>query len=321
MTVSRVINNSGYISQETRERVEQAIDELGYIPNTLARSLRYKQTDTIGLVVTDITNPFFTTVARGVEDVASSQGFSVIFCNTDESLSEEARYITVLLQKQVDGLLLVPAGRRSPAMDLLRGHSVPLVLLDRRIPNHEADLVCCDSEQGAYELVRHLLSLGHQRIAVLGGPAEVPSATDRVAGYRRAVTEVGLGSSVTAVYYSPFTIEGGYEAARQALAVTPRPTALFAANNFIAIGALRAMREAGLRVCEDISLVAFDDLPSAIVIEPFLTAVVQPAYEMGRQATLLLLDRLAGSGPDKPREIVLPTELVIRASSGPPPAE
>jgi len=156
---------------------------------------------------------------------------------------------------------------------------------------------------------------------VLGGPAEVPSAMDRVAGYRRAMTEAGLGRSVTAVYYSPFTIEGGYEAARQALAVSPRPTALFAANNFIAIGALRALRDAGLRVRDDVSVVAFDDLPHSMVIEPFLTAVVQPAYEMGRQATLLLLERLAGGGPEAPREILLPTELIIRASSGPPPAK
>jgi len=321
MTVSRVINNSGYISQETRERVERAIDELGYIPNTLARSLRFKQTQTIGLIVTDITNPFFTTLARGVEDVASAHNFSVIFCNTDESLEEEARYVTVLLQKQIDGLLLVPAGRRSAAMNLLRGHSTPLVLLDRRVPTVRADVVCCDSELGAYELARHLLDLGHERIAVLGGPAEVPSAMDRVAGYRRAMTEAGLGRSVTAVYYSPFTIEGGYEAARQALAVSPRPTALFAANNFIAIGALRALRDAGLRVREDVSVVAFDDLPNSMVIEPFLTAVVQPAYDMGRQATLLLLERLAGGGPEAPREILLPTELIIRSSSGPPPVE
>lgn len=320
MTVSRVINDSGYISQETRERVEQAIEELGYIPNALARSLRFKQTRTIALIVTDITNPFFTTVARGVEDTASEQDFSVIFCNTDESPDEEARYLNVLMQKQVDGLLLVPAGGTTESIKSLRDHKLPFVLLDRRIPNVTVDVVYGDHEQGAYEIITHLLELGHQRIALLSGPAEVTSASDRIAGCRRALVEFGMEHSVTPVYYGPFTVEGGFEAAKQALTVTPRPTALFAANNFIAIGALRAMREAGLSMVDDVSLVTFDDLSDAFAIEPFLTMIEQPAYEIGRRATLLLLDRLAGNGPDEPQEIILPATLVIRRSSGPPPA-
>jgi len=321
MTVSRVINDSGYISQETRERVEQAIEELGYIPNALARSLRFKQTRTIALIVTDITNPFFTTVARGVEDTASEQDFSVIFCNTDESPDEEARYVNVLMQKQVDGLLLVPAGGTTESIKSLRNHKLPFVLLDRRVSNVNVDVVYSDHEQGAYALITHLLELGHQRIAVLSGPAEVTSASDRVAGCRRALTEFGMGHSVTPVYYGPFTVEGGYEAAKQALAVTPKPTALFAANNFIAIGALRAMHDAGLKIVDDVSLVTFDDLADTFAIEPFLTMIEQQAYEIGRRATLLLLDRLAGNGPDEPQEIILPARLIIRRSSGAPPVE
>lgn len=318
MTVSRVINDSGYISKETRERVEHAIQELGYIPNALARSLRFKQTRTIGLIVTDITNPFFTTLARGVEDTASEQDFSVIFCNTDESLDEEARYVNVLMQKQIDGLLLVPAGGSLESIDFLRGHKLPFVLLDRRIPNIKADVVYSNHEQGAYELTQHLIELGHERIALLSGPAEVTSASDRVAGYRRALTEAGMGQHVTPVYYSPFTREGGYEAARQALAATPQPTALFAANNFIAVGALRALRDAGLKIVDDISIVTFDDLAESFIVEPFMTMIKQPAYDIGQQATSLLLDKLEGKGPETPQEIVLPTELVLRTSSGPP---
>lgn len=316
MTVSRVINNSGYISQETRERVEQAIAELGYVPNALARSLRFKQTKTLALVLTDITNPFFTTIARGVEDIASEQGFSVIFCNTDESKDDESEYLNVLVQKQVDGMLLVPAVSSPDSAAFLHERGVPFVVLDRRIPGVSVDIVRCDSEQGAYQLVWHLLDLGHRRIAILSGPAAVTTAADRVIGYRRALAEAGI--SREAVYYGAFTVEGGYQMARQALAVAPRPTALFAANNFIAIGALRALREAGLRVPEDMSVVAFDDLPPAIVIDPFLTVVGQPAYDMGCQATLLLLDRLAGKGKAEPQEIILPTELVVRESTAPP---
>ncbi len=317
MTVSRVINNSSYISQETRERVERVIDELGYVPNALARSLRFKQTKTIALVLTDITNPFFTTLARGVEDVASEQGFSVIFCNTDESESEEAEYLNVLLQKQVDGILLVPACCEKDLIVSIQSRGSPVVLLDRRIPGAKVDTVRCDSEQGAYQVVRHLLNLGHKRIAILAGPQSISTSVDRVAGYRRAMSEAGLDRNAQLVYHAGFTQEGGYQMTKQVLANRVRPTALFAGNNFIAMGIFRSLREAGLRVPDDLSVVAFDDLLVEFVMDPFLTVVAQPAYEMGRQATELLLTRLAGEGPAEPQEIVLPIELIVRKSSAP----
>lgn len=320
MTVSRVINDSGYISQETRERVEHAIVELGYIPNALARSLRFKQTRTIALILTDITNPFFTTLARGVEDVASEQGFSVIFCNTDESEKEQAKYVNVLLQKQVDGLLLVPTSSTADAIISIREQGLPFVLLDRYIPGTPLDSVRGDSVQGAYALMQYVLSLGHRRIAVLSGPAEVTTSVDRVAGALRALCDAGLGAEATQIYYGPYSLEGGYAMAMQALAVTPRPTALYAMNNFIAVSALRAAREAGLRVPEDLSIVTFDDLPAAFAAEPFLTVAEQPAYEMGQRATALLLDRLSNKGPAAPQEIILPIRLIVRKSSGPVPA-
>lgn len=319
MTVSRVINNSGYISQDTRSRVEEAIAELGYIPNALARSLRFKQTQTIALIVTDITNPFFTTIARGVEDAASEQGFSVIFCNTDESPEEEQEYIRVLIQKQIDGLLLVPARSRPGSVALLQDKTIPLVLLDRQLPGQSVDSVRCDSGLGAYRLVRHLLDLGHRRIATLSGPADVTTAADRVAGWQRALHEVGLDAPADLLQYGMYSVDSGYTMARCALEATPPPTAFFAANNFIAVGAVRALAERGLRVPEDASLVTFDDLPPTMTIDPFFTSAIQPAYEMGRQATLLLLDRLEGKGPDGPQEIILPPEFVFRRSSGPPP--
>jgi LacI family transcriptional regulator len=320
MTVSRVINNSGYISPETRERVEKAVRDLGYVPNALARSLRFKQTKTLALVLTDITNPFFTTIARGVEDAASEQGFSVIFCNTDESESKEAEYLNVVLQKQVDGLLLVPASCSSDSVTFLQERKVPVVVLDRCVYDVKIDTLRCDSEGGAYQLTRHLLDLGHTRIAILSGPSSVSTAIDRVAGYRRALAEAGLGSRVELVYHGEYSQASGYQMAWQALGVTPRPTALFAANNFITSGALRAVREAGLRVPEDISIVSFDDLPTAPFMGPALTVAAQPAYEMGRKAAELLLTRLAGEGPAEPQEIVLPTEIIVRESSAPPPA-
>jgi LacI family transcriptional regulator len=277
--------------------------------------LHSKQTGTIALVLTDITNPFFTTVARGVEDTASKQGFSVMLCNTDESENKETEYLNVLLQKQVDGVLLVPACPSTESISLLQKRGVPVVVLDRRVPDAKVDTVRCHSEQAAYQLVRHLLDLGHERIAVLSGPRVASTAADRVAGYRRALAEAGLGGGAEMVYYGEFSRGSGYYITQEALAGTPRPTALFATNNFIAIGALRALREARLRVPEDISMVVFDDLPASLVVEPFFTAAVQPAYEMGHKAAELLLTRLAGEGPAEPQEIVLPTEVIVRKSS------
>jgi LacI family transcriptional regulator len=317
ITASRVTNSPEAVSAPTRERVREAIEELGYVQNRVARSLRLKRTHTLALVVTDITNPFWTTVVRGVEDAAQRAGFSVILCNTDESEAKQQRYLDVLLQKRVDGILLVPAGTSAGLGDWIRMQSTPMVILDRRVKSARVDVVYGDSEGGAYQLIRHLVSLGHRRIAVLSGPQDVSTAEDRVAGYRRALAEAGLPVRADWVRYGTFSQESGYEMAQQVLATVPRPTALFAASNFVAIGALRALRESNVRVPEDVSVVAFDDLTSGLVIEPFLTVVDQPAYEMGQRATELLLARLSGPATDGYQEIVLPTQLTVRRSSAP----
>ncbi len=317
MTVSRVLNNSGHVSRPTRERIQAAIGELKYVPNRLAGSLRLKRTGTLALVLTDIANPFFTTVARGVEDTASQHGFNVMFCNTDEREPEQAEQLSLLVQKRVDGILLVPASTSDSPATFLQENGVPLVLLDRRIPGVAVDCVCGDSEQGAYELTRLLLSLGHRRIAMLSGPAEVSTAVERVAGYRRAGAELG-SAGFDQVSWGAFTQASGYEMTQNLLAQAPRPSAIFAANNFLAIGSYRALRAAGLRVPDDVALVAFDDLPPALILEPFLTVASQPAYEMGCRATELLLARLAGRTPAEPQDIVLPTEIIVRGSSGGP---
>ena len=315
ITASRAINASGYVSQELRERVLQAAKELGYVPNTLARSLRLRRTQTLALVLTDITNPFFTTVARGVEDAASAAGYTVIFCNTDEDEAKERNYLEMLLQKRVDGLLLVPARDGSGSLQAVQAQGVPVVVIDRRASGCQADVVRCDSEGGAYELARLLVSLGHRWIALLNGPRGVSTAEDRSAGFLHGLREAGLESQA-AVLHGSFTQASGAEMTRQALALQPRPTALFAANNFIAIGAMQALRELGVGVPEEIALVGFDDLPPALVMFPFLTVASQPAYEMGRRAALLLIDRLEGRLESACEEVILPTEVIVRQSSG-----
>jgi len=318
ITVSRVINNSGYVRAATRAKVEAVIAELQFVPNSLARSLRFKQTKTIALVLTDITNPFWTTVARGVEDAASAAGFNMFLCNTDEAEAKQIRYLNVLLEKRVDGILLVPARSAAEPIELIRQQGVPVVLLDRRVPGVPVDVVRGDSEAGAYQLTQLLLGQGHRRIALLSGSREVSITVERQAGYRRAFAEAGVEPPAELMYYGAFTQAAGYEMMQQVFYTMPWPTAVLAANNFIAMGAFRALRDLGLRVPEDMSLVAFDDLPSALVFDPFLTVAAQPAYHMGQQATQLLLARLDGIAPAGVQEIVLPTELIVRRSSGPP---
>jgi len=318
ITVSRVINNSGYISSETRERIQKAIDELGYVPNTLARSLRSRRTNTVALIVTDITNPFFTTLARGVEDTANEAGYTVIFCNTDESAAKEEKYLNVLLQKQVDGLLLVPTQRSVNSIHQILKHGTPVVVLDRRIPEVDVDSVRCDSLDGAYKLTKYLVSLGHRQIAIMSGAVGVSTADDRVAGYRKALEEDGIAISDRYILRGEFTPDSGYSMTEQAINLPLRPTALIAANNFITIGAMKALQEAEMEVPEDMALAGFDDLPPAIVTFPFFTVVSQPAYEMGTQAMQLLLKRLSAKEVVAFQEVILPTQLIVRRSSGPP---
>jgi LacI family transcriptional regulator len=314
ITVSRVLNNSGYFSQEIKDRVEAAAAELHYVPNMLARSLRSNRTQTVGLVLSDITNPFWTTVARGVEDAASRQGFNVILCNTDEKENKQAEYLSVLLRKRVDGVVLVPARSTPDAVQMIQKQGVQVVVMDRRVPGAEVDVVRGASTQGAYELVAYLLELGHRRIAILSGPENVSTSQERVNGCKQAFAAANRLETAMTVLYGEFTVHSGCTMTQRAVALTPRPTALFAANNFIAIGALKALRELGLRVPEDISVVGFDDLPASLVVEPFLTVAAQPAYAMGQRATELLLQRIIAPGVMPYQEVILPTQLIIRQS-------
>lgn len=317
MTVSRVINNSGYVSDATRAKVEAAIEELGYIPNMLGPSLRFSQTNTLALVVVDITNPFWTVMARGVEDAAQEKHYNVILCNTDEDPKKQDQYLTMLLKRRIDGILFVPVDDRADSVERIQKQNVDIVLLDRRIANVNVDIVCGDSFGGAYQLARHLIDLGHEHMAILAGPENISSSTERVAGFQQAMKEAGLEHSLGNVYWGSFRQNPG-DSARVALQSSPCPTAFMTGNNFIAYGALRVMAQEGLKVPDDVSLVTFDDFPASVNPTPFLTEAAQPAYEMGYQATQLLLARLQDEGPEDRQEIVLPTEIVVRQSTAAP---
>ena len=316
ITVSRVINNSDYVKQETRERVENAIAKLGYIPNTLGLSLRSKQTMTIAVVITDITNPFWTTITRGIEDIAQANGYLTILCNTDESEDKQEQYLQMLLRRRIDGILLVPASSNQAPIELVKKQNIPIVLMDRCMPEVDVDVIRSDSQKGAYMITEHLLSLGHQRIGMLSGPKNISTSVERVRGYSQAFHDAGLPENAKEIFWGKYTQESGYEMAKKMLTEYSDITALVTSNNFIAIGAMKLLNERKIRVPEDIALVTIDDIPSNFTVAPFFTSAIQSALEIGKQATELLLNRINGTIDLPCQEIILPVRMTIRASSG-----
>jgi LacI family transcriptional regulator len=315
ITVSRVVNDSPGVNPKTRERVTKAIAELHYIPNAMAKSLRSKKTHILALVLTDVTNPFWTTVARGVEDTAAQNGFHVILCNTDENPDKESNYITVLLQRRVDGILLAPSSGDRRRLLPLKRQKIPCVLIDRKVEGFKADVVRSASKEGACRLTEHLLQLGHRRIAMISGPAHISTAEDRYEGYREALRNHGIEVDAALIKQGTYKEDSSSLFVEELLSATPPPTAIFATNNLMGIGVLQALREKGVRVPEDLALVCFDDIPQASAIYPFLTVCAQDPYRMGVLSAELLIDRIK-SRRRRTREIILDTSLIIRKSCG-----
>lgn len=315
-TVSRVMQGAKNVRPDTRERVQLAIDELGYVPSVAAQSLRSKRTRSLALVVSDITNPFWTTVARGVEDVAQRHGYSVLLCNTDENLAKQHQYLDFLISQQVDGVIIAPYDSDAHNLEKLRKRNIPTVLVDRRIRGWDLDSVLGDSVSGAMALVRHLIQLGHRRIAMLSGPTMTSTAKDRIVGYCMALTEAGIPVEPQLIKAGEYRDASGEVLIQELLDEGSRPTAVFAANNALAMGVISALGKRGARIPQDIALVSFDDLPNTSRLLPFLTVVAQPVYEMGVNAAQLLLSRLDSDVSLRPRHVVLPVRLIVRHSCG-----
>lgn len=312
-TVSRVLNRSSHAVSETiRRRVVAVARRLRYSPNLLARSLLKRETSAIGVLVPDVSNPYYAVILRGIEDGAGATGRAVVVCNTDRRRDKLRSYLRALLERRVDGLVIAGGTVRA---DDLRGIKPlpPAVVVGRhpvRLPS-----VRVDNVGAAAEVTRHLIELGHQRIGFLAGPATSWTARDRLVGYRRALREFGVPTRPEAVVRGEFSLEGGLRGASQLLGLPDPPTAIVASSDQMAVGALRAIHAHGLRVPEDVSVVGFDDSPLASYVVPALTSVAIPMYEIGRQALLLLLQvREGGRG----RSVVLPTQLRVRESTAPP---
>jgi LacI family transcriptional regulator len=317
MTVSRVINDSALVSPETRRKVETAISELGYVPSRLARGLSGQRTGTLAVIVPDVANPFFTLIVRGAEDVARRAGYRVILCDTRADLSVEREVIEEMIAHRVEGILIAPVSDNSREhLRRLARFAVPFVLVDRTVPGVEADAVLGDSAEGGRRLVEHLVSLGHHRIGLIVESDEVSTARDRRGGYEAALRTAGLPLDPALVVEAAVDPSGGYEGMERLLALDERPTGVFTVNNLVALGAIEAVRAAGLEVPDDIALVCFDDIEYASRLYPFLTVMEQPAETFGTLSAQLLLERIERRAPDRTRVVVLPAEFVVRRSCG-----
>jgi LacI family transcriptional regulator len=320
-TVSAIVNGSARVSPELAARVREAIAAVGYRPDGIARSLKKGSTQTIGLLVTDITNPFFTAVVHSVEDAAQARGYSVILCNSDENFAEERTYLDLLLTRRVDGLILVPTGKAADYAGFGSGLRAPVVFIDRVIPGVAVDTVTVDNLGASQAAVEYLLRLGHRRIGIVTGLPHLSTSAERLKGYRRALRKAGIAVDPELVRQGDFRQEGAFQAAQSLLALRSRPTAIFASNNLMAIGTMLAVRAAGLSCPEDVSLACFDDFDWAGVFHPRLTVLRQPTAEIGQRAMALLLERLGGAkNGTAPHHIALKAELVVRDSCAPPRA-
>jgi DNA-binding LacI/PurR family transcriptional regulator len=316
-TVSHILNNSLAVSipDETRQRVLQAIQELDYVPNRTARNLRGRVAKTVGVVISDIQNPFFTSVVRGIEKVLVEADFILLLCNSDEDPEREKIHLSTLRSEGVDGIILASTRSDSESYHQLLNSCTPLVGIDRTSEKLDMDVVSVTNSRGAFSAVSHLSDLGHKRIGLIVGPRQLSTSRERLEGYEEAVQARNLVKSSDLIQYSDSRQPGGYKAIQALLDLPEPPTAVLVTNNLMTLGTLQAIHERNLIIPDQIAIVGFDDMSWSTSLQPPLTAVAQPAYELGIAAAQLLLDRL--KEPDRPfRHIVLETQLIIRASSG-----
>lgn len=321
-TVSHVINETRYVSDELKGKVFRAMKDLDYRPNTLARGLRSGKTKTIGLIIPDISNPYFAEFSRKIEDRGFEHGYNVILCNSDENPEKEILYIDVLFSKQVDGLIIFSTGNNSFSQLNLIEHDIPIVVTDREPRGFNSDVVLIDNFKGGYSATNYLISLGHRRIGCISGPSLIRPSAQRVEGYLKALEEVDIQIDENIIRLGDFRVEGGEKEMSFLMDVSDPPTAVFVCNDVMALGAMRAIQRKGKRVPEDVSIVGFDNIPVSRLVYPQLTTISQPIQEMAELAVELLIDKIKLKENQKYEKvlnpqfnrIVLDTELVVRGS-------
>ncbi len=315
-SVSRVLADKPHISEEVRRRVLAAVNELNFRPNRLARGLRSQRAQMLGLIISDIQNPFFISIVRAIEDIAYQHRYSLLLCNADEDPDKESLYIDLMMGEKVAGVVISPTRATDTSYQRLADVGIPMVAIDRRTNDAKVDTVVVDNLDATYRLISHLIADGHRRIGAVVGVPAATTGYERRAGYLQALEahEITLDPALLCV--GPPTMAVGYQKVNQLLDLPHPPTSLFLGNSLLTLGALKALQERHLQIPDDVALVAFDEMDWMFVIKPALTVVTQPIYAMGRMAAELLLARIA----DKTRpvqEIVLQTTLQIRQSCAP----
>lgn len=312
-TVSRVLNDSPAVRPGTRSRVLSAVTDLGYRPNAVARSLRTHQTHTLGLVISDVLNPFFTELARAVEEAARERGYSVIIGNADERAALQEHHVRTLLERRIDGLLVSPTDGGNEGIRDAAAAGTPMVFVDRWIRGLDVPVVHADGRAAVHDLVAHLYALGHRRLAIIGGPSETTTGDERVAAFRAALDAHGLPLPPEYTGQGDFRTESGRRETAAFLGLPRPPEVVFAAGNLMALGAMDELRRRGLRVPDDIALAAFDDIPWFPHTDPPVTAIAQPTGELGHRAVAALIDLVEGRSA---ASVTLDARLVTRRSCG-----
>ena len=313
-TVSRALNDKPDVSAETKRVILETARKLGYRPNRLARGLRSNKTQTIGVIVADIANPFFGAVVKEIGETARQEGWSIILASTDEDRAREREAIHVMLAERVDGLLITPCQKDRGNIEKLDSSGLPYVLLGRWFDDFPTDYVAPDEFQGGFAATEHLIELGHDRIAMIDAPLYISSARHRLAGYRQALLNHGIEPDESLITTRSLTVADGYRTAKSVLAIRPRPTAIFAYSDFVAFGVMKAVREAGLRIPEDIAVVGFDDVEFSSCLEVPLTTIRSPTKRLGKEATRVLLEKINGDGNAR-QELKLTVKLIVREST------
>jgi DNA-binding LacI/PurR family transcriptional regulator len=318
-TVSHVLNDSAAVREPLRKRVMDAVDALGYQPSQLARGLRRDKTNIIGMIIPDITNPFFPGVVRGAEDVAFENGYRLVLCNTDNDHAKEIVHLNELRTFLPSGRIVIPSdfSKLTAQAESYKKAGTAVVCVDRMPKDWNGDSVTANNEQGAYEATKYLLKQGHRQLATIAGPRNFTNAQERLTGFNRALGEEKITIGSEYIQETTFDQYGGYSKMMLLLRMTPRPTAIFAGNDMIAFGVLLAFRESKLRCPKDISLIGFDNLDLAEMTNPPLSSVSQPGYQMGMTAARILIDRVRGDNGE-PKHVVIETTLKIRGSVASP---
>lgn len=317
-TVSRVINNSGYVKQETREVIMKTIRDLDYTPNAVARSLSKSETNIIGVVVPDINNPFFGEVIKAISATADRENLNIILYDTDENINKEFKALKLLKEQRIQGVIITPTADNnefnSEHLSMLESMGIPIVLIDRDVKYSNFDGVFIDNIKGAYEGTEALIKAGHKKIAIISGPLTSKPGRDRFRGYEKAMIMNRVAVDSKYVFYGDFKLDSGYNITKEILKMKDRPTAIFVCNNMMNLGCIKALYEKGMKIPEDIALVGFDELELLNVLGLKVSVISRPTAEMGRVAMNILIDKLKNKNSNQIKRIILSPELIIRGS-------